>query len=154
MRELSAAQEEEEARLKQVQESKAQTERVRLLLLQALPEGLSAEGHLRDDAGDKDDASLSQTPVAVRLRDLELELADLGAMRAASEQRIAAAAASLEQVSHHREQVLAVLAATRKRRGAPVYACVVGARERQVFRDRESESEKDRGATTERHKVR
>lgn len=122
---LTEALEIEQGKLKQLIESKAQTERVRLLLLQALPQGLDAQGHLyqgaRAEVAAVRDAeaerSVSETPVAVRLRALEQELEDLADMRAVAEERVAAAADAREKVSGEREQVLAVLAATRKRRG-------------------------------------
>lgn len=102
----------EKDKLKALLQTKARAERIRLLLMQALPEGLKADGSRLVD-GDEVGA---ETPVSIRLAKIEEELAEVEIAREAMQDRLTQAVIAAEKIRGEREQVIGILAATRKRR--------------------------------------
>ena len=102
----------EKDKLKVLLQTKARAERIRLLLVQALPEGLRADGSLVMDT----DVVGTETPVSIRLAKIQEELAEIEAVREVLEHRLTHTVIAVERIRGEREQVLGVLAATRKRR--------------------------------------
>jgi hypothetical protein len=91
----------EQAHLSKLKSTKAQSERIRLLLLQALPERQDGE----------------YTPIGVYLNEIEAGLEIITAQEEILEGRIAAAGQHVTRIREEWEHTLAVLAAAKQRRG-------------------------------------
>jgi hypothetical protein len=97
--------------LKKLSVKKARLERIRLVLLQALSEGLTPDGHVSQHAD-----FICETPLSVKLRRINDVLEETVFLKAVDQERLAVTVIVIEEIRHEREQLIAVLSISRKRR--------------------------------------